>query len=171
MKSEAPLTALVSRLLQALRVELEAYGEMLALLDQQQESVMERAGDQVLQSAQAIDAQGRTLRAVRQQREALHVEVARAVQQAHEPSLVALLPWLPETQRVAVAALVRENNQLLVRVQQRARQNHVLLGRSLELMRSLLHSLQPASTPTTYTGQGTVLASALATTPLCDAVV
>ncbi len=44
-------------------------------------------------------------------------------------------------------ALVQENNELLVRVQQRARQNHLLLLRSLELMQKLINSLFPGSRP------------------------
>ena len=47
-----------------------------------------------------------------------------------------------------------ENNELLVRVQQRARQNHLLLSRSLELMQGLLNSLFPASETRVYNGQG-----------------
>ena len=51
-------------------------------------------------------------------------------------------------------ALVDENNELLVRVQQRARQNHLLLSRSVELMQGLLNSLLPGRETRVYNGQG-----------------
>ena len=44
-------------------------------------------------------------------------------------------------------ALVRENNELLVRVQQRARQNHLLLSHCVELMQQLINSIFPVSPP------------------------
>ena len=40
----------------------------------------------------------------------------------------------------SVQALVEENNELLIRVQQRARQNHLLLSHAVELMQHLINS-------------------------------
>jgi flagellar biosynthesis/type III secretory pathway chaperone len=61
-----------------------------------------------------------------------------------------LLPLLPENQRFALAALVRENNDLMTRVQQRMRQNHLLLSRSLDLMQRFMNTLLPSTEPATY---------------------
>jgi flagellar biosynthesis/type III secretory pathway chaperone len=69
-----------------------------------------------------------------------------------------------------VEALVRENNELLIRVQQRARQNHLLLSRSLELMQQFIHALVPASLPTTYDGAGQVSSAHRPNQPLYEAV-
>jgi flagellar biosynthesis/type III secretory pathway chaperone len=67
-------------------------------------------------------------------------------------------------------ALVQENNELLVRVQQRARQNHLLLSRIVELMQRFLGTLFPDSPPTTYNDTGHVLAAGVAQRSLYDAV-
>jgi len=58
-------------------------------------------------------------------------------------TFASLVPQLPPDYRPLVGALVEENNHLLVRVQQRARQNHLLLSRSLEMMQSFLNTLMP----------------------------
>lgn len=86
------------------------------------------------------------------------------------PDFAALVPLLPEVYRAAVSELVRENNDLLVRVQQRARQNHLLLSRSLELMQRFVHSLAPTAPPTTYTGQGIMQANPTPSLPIYEAV-
>ena len=69
-----------------------------------------------------------------------------------------IIPNLPADFRPLLGALVQENNELLMRVHHRSRQNHVLLCRSLELMSRLLGSLLPGG-GTVYTGKGDVLGS------------
>jgi flagellar biosynthesis/type III secretory pathway chaperone len=49
---------------------------------------------------------------------------------------------------------VQENNELLVRVQQRARQNHLLLSRAVDLMQRFINTLTPTPPPTTYNDIG-----------------
>jgi flagellar biosynthesis/type III secretory pathway chaperone len=82
--------------------------------------------------------------------------LAQVLNQTEDGAFETLLPLLPETHRFAVSTLVRENNDLLTRVQQRARQNHLLLSRSLELMQRFLGALMPGGQPTIYNGEGNV---------------
>ena len=51
-------------------------------------------------------------------------------------------------------ALVDENNELLMRVRRRARQNHLMLRRSVELMQELLNTLLPSRQNSVYDGNG-----------------
>jgi flagellar biosynthesis/type III secretory pathway chaperone len=148
------MTALLSRLLDALRHELQQYGEILALLDQQREFVMARSGDQVLQSVANINEQTARIQGAREQRLTCQRELAQALGQREDAAFEMLVPLLPESHRFAVSSLVRENNDLLARVQQRARQNHLLLSRSLELMQRFLGALMPGGQPTIYNGEG-----------------
>lgn len=154
MKASPNLTNLLPRLIELLRHELHQYGEMLALLDQQQESVMARSAEDVLQSVLAINEQMDRIQNARQQRGVCQDEIAAAVKQPQDPTFASLIPHLPESYRAAVSALVRENNELLVRVQQRARQNHLLLSRSVELMQRFISSLTPTAPPVTYNEAG-----------------
>lgn len=154
MKGDSPVSALVSRLIDLLRAELHEYGEMLAQLDQQQESVMARAADDVLRSVASINEQMGRIQAARQQREACQSETACLLNKPDDPMFQSVIPLLPEKFQVAVASLVRENNELLARVQRRAQQNHLLLTRSLQMMQQVINSLLPATPPTIYNGDG-----------------
>ena len=79
-------------------------------------------------------------------------------------------PLVPAEYRPLLDALVRENNQLLFRVQQRARQNHLLLSRSLELMQRFLSTLFPTRDNQVYNDHGTRPIWAPTLRPLYEAV-
>ena len=140
----------------ALRDELEQYGEMLALLDRQHQQVIARAADEVFQSIGLIKSQGIAIQNARSQREEWRAILARSLNLRDDISFADLIPYMPKDYQPLVRALVTENNALLVRVRQRARQNHLLLSRSLELMQSLINSLFPGREVRTYTDQGTM---------------
>ena len=160
----------IQKLIHALREELQQYGEMLALLDRQQEQVIARAADDVFQSINIIQSQAEAIHAARAQREDCRRRVARHSAQAEDTTLGDLMRQMPTDYRPLVKALVDENNALLVRVQQRVRQNHLLLSRSVELMREFLNNFFPAREIRVYNGQGGTPRRILATTHLYDAV-
>jgi flagellar biosynthesis/type III secretory pathway chaperone len=143
-------------LVAALRAELTQYGELLALLDQQQEQVMAREADETLRLAAAINHQSGLVREAREHREQCRRQLARALGLPGDPTLTGLLPHLPEEYQLLIQALVDENNRLLVRVQQRARQNHLLLARTVELMRKFIESLFPTGSTPVYDQSGRV---------------
>lgn len=150
------MTEGIKKLINALRDELKEYGEMLALLDRQQHSVIERAAADVFQSVGLIQRQGITIRDTRKHREECARDVARELLQEPDAGFGVLIPLLPPDYRPLTKALVDENNELLVRVQQRARQNHLLLSRSVELMQGLLDSLLPSRETRVYNGRGSM---------------
>jgi flagellar biosynthesis/type III secretory pathway chaperone len=156
-------------LVAALRGELTQYGELLALLDQQQEQVMAREADETLRLAAAINHQSGLVRQAREHRDQCRRQLARALGQRDEATVTELLPHLPEEYQLLVQALLEENNRLLVRVQQRARQNHLLLARTVELMRKFIESLLPSGGPPVYDQSGRV-GSGLPGTSLYEAV-
>jgi uncharacterized membrane-anchored protein YhcB (DUF1043 family) len=160
-----PLHALI----EALRQELQQYGEMLARLDLQQESIMRRAADDVLVSVTAIQEQGAVIQQARHLREDRQRELAGHFRQPAKATLAQLTERIPADYQPLVRALVDENNQLLVRVQQRARQNHLLLSRSLELMRNLLRTLLPTGQGAVYDDSGNSLGRSLPDRALYDA--
>ncbi|MBP9901823.1 MAG: flagellar export chaperone FlgN [Verrucomicrobiota bacterium] len=147
----------LQNLIESLREELQQYGEMLARLDQQQDLVTRRVPDDLLQSTAEVESQSRIIQNARQLRLQWQREVARALRLPADAPFTEITPLLPENYRPLMAALVQENNELLARVQQRSRQNHVLLSRSLELMSGLIRSLIPGGSPV-YTGAGTLRA-------------
>ena len=157
-------------LIGALRDELQQYGEMLALLDRQQEQVKARSAGEIFQSISLIQAQAAAIQSARAKREQCRGAAAQSCQQPENAPFAILIPCLPADYRPLVAALVDENNHLLVRVRQRARQNHVLLRRSVELMRELLRTLFPARQTSVYNGNGHKRAPALISRSIYNAV-
>jgi flagellar biosynthesis/type III secretory pathway chaperone len=144
----------LAKLIDALREELQSYGSLLALLDQQQESVFSRAAEALHISVGAIHEQAGVLHAARLLRDTCRQEVALALQLPGDAPFGLLIPLVPMDYQPLLQALVQENNELLVRVQQRARQNHLLLSRSVDLMQQFIGSLLPGRETFTYTGVG-----------------
>jgi len=150
------MTQGLEELIQSLREELQSYGEMLARLDEQQEQVMNRSPDELLQCTAAMESQSYAIQEARRFRESKQRAVALGLELGGEAGLGEIMARVPADYRPLLGALVQENNELLVRVHQRSRQNHILLCRSMELMSRLLGSLLPGSS-TVYTERGDVL--------------
>lgn len=161
---------LLSNLIEALREELKQYGEMLALLDHQQQLVMRRQVAELPDNVNSVNSQAGVIAAARQEREQRRRHIARALEIAETSGFSILIPLLPADYRPLVDALVRENNELLVRVQQRARQNHLMLSHCVELMQQLINSIFPNVSPTTYDGSGHVPMPSVPPQPLYQAV-
>jgi flagellar biosynthesis/type III secretory pathway chaperone len=148
------MTESIQNLVNALRDELQEYGGMLALLDRQQQSIIARDADTVFQSIGFVQRQVATISDARARREACAGIVAQELGREKDASFAVLIPLLPPAYRPLVKALVDENNELLIRLQQRARQTHLLLSRSVELMQGLLDSLIPSRETRVYNGRG-----------------
>jgi flagellar biosynthesis/type III secretory pathway chaperone len=161
---------LLKNLVSSLREELQQYGEMLALLDQQQELVVSRATDELFQTVFAIQSQAGLLQRTRQERERCRQALAQHCQMPESTAFADLMPRLLPDYQPQLEALVQENNELLMRVQQRARQNQLLLSRSVELMQQFIGSLLPSRQTVVYTGQGDKCQYALPNPPLYEAV-
>lgn len=150
------MTEKLQQLVQALREELQQYGEILALLEQQQEIITSRAAPQLVEVVQAINRQMVIIRQARDARTVRQGELAGLLQMNETSTLTELSRFLPSDYRLLVGALIEENNNLLTRVRQRVRQNHLLLARSVELMQRLLDSLLSTTRTTMYDDSGQV---------------
>jgi hypothetical protein len=156
----------VEKLIQALREELQQYGEMLAQLDAQQEQILRRAVDDLPVSYAEISAQGEVIRAAREAREEMRREIARGLRIEAGSHFQEIIPLLPADYRPLLSALVDENNRLLIRIHQRVRQNHMLLMRSVELMVNFMSGLVPNAQPAVYGASGIGLAQGPSTSAL-----
>jgi flagellar biosynthesis/type III secretory pathway chaperone len=157
-------------LIDALRDELQHYGGLLALLDQQQELVVARAADDILDSVAAINLESSSIQVARQHREVCQRRLARELGLPEDALFSELTGGVPPDYRPLLTALAEENNSLLIRAQQRARQNHLLLTRSMELMQRLISTLLPVDRSTMYGERGALFAPALPARPLYEAV-
>jgi flagellar biosynthesis/type III secretory pathway chaperone len=150
------MTENIANLVSALRQELEQYGEMVVLLERQQQQIGARCADEVYQSIGPVKRQGLAIQKARSHREECRAQLAQTLQRARDASFAELISLLPADCQPLLCGLVRENNELLARVRQRARQNHLCLSRSIELMQALLNSLFPSRISRIYNGQGTM---------------
>lgn len=146
---------LVQNFVESLREELKQYGELLALLEAQQQQVIRQSAHELVETVAAINAQGEAIRAARLERAQRQRELSQAAGLPAEERIGGLLPVLPSVYRPLIEALVEENNELLVQVRQRARQNHLLLSRAVELMEKFISSFCALGAPT-YTQAGAI---------------
>lgn len=147
----------LDRLVEALREELAQYGSMLALFERQQDELVRRETDQILATAAQIQAQGGVIQGAREHRVRRYLDLAESMSVAPDGQLSVLLEALPMGRRGQVKALLDENNRLLRRIQQLARQNHLVLKHSLDHLTSFIHTLMGAQHQTlVYDGGGSV---------------
>jgi hypothetical protein len=142
---ERAMTALLQTFIEALRNELQQFGEMLALLDQHHQLAQQPRGDETQASAAVIHAQRAIMQRAREQRQAGQRRLACGLNQPECATFAQLLPLLPTAYQPLLTALVQENHELLQRIEQRAQHNQGLLQRSLDRMRDLIDTLPPAA--------------------------
>ena len=150
------MTDFVEKLVSALREELQQYGEMLARLDDQQELVMRRAAGAVLESVPLVQSQSALVTQSREVRFASMKALCNMLNLAPETAFKDLLPSVPASYRPLLEALVEENNEMLQRIHQRVRQNHVLLSRTIDSMQHVINSLGIHRPTAVYNDNGNV---------------
>jgi flagellar biosynthesis/type III secretory pathway chaperone len=114
------------------------------------------------QSGAIADARARRIEAMR--------ELCREVRISEDSSFSQLIAVLPHNYQLLVQALVNENNELLVRVQQRVRQNHMLLTRTIESMQGVINSLASHRHTPVYSEKGKMNALPVSAPSLYEAV-
>src|SRR5258706_14486012 len=164
------MTEAVEKLVAALREELQHYGEMLALLDQQQESAINRRADEMFAATTAIQNQAGVMQVARRAREQCQRSLPRELCVVETSTFVEIIPLLPADYRPLMQSLLYENNSHLQRVQQRARQNHLVLSRSVEVMQQFLGTLFPSRETQVYNEHGGRQSHALPAPPLYEAI-
>lgn len=158
-------------LVAALRDELRQYGALLGLLEQQQTFIIERRTHDLLEAIDAVNAQAIAVESARHAREGCRRNLAVVLGLPEPATFSAMLPGLSVAGRTMVQALVDENNLLLGRIQQRARQNQLLLRRALDLMQQFMERLFPSVGSTGYDGTGRRMEPATALRRVYEAVV
>lgn len=147
------MTATLQPLIDSLRNELQQYGEMLALLEAQQDSVACAGASSVLTSISAVEAQGSALEMSRRAREKAQRQLAWSLRRPENETFEQLLPLLADDYRPLLSALVQEINQLLQRVRDRARCNYDQLRHAVELMDRFLQSFSPEALSARSSGE------------------
>ena len=144
----------LDKLVGNLREELIQYGELLSLLEQQQEMIVNRSADGLMQNLTSIHAQMAEIAKARSCREQCREDAPELHGLDGELPIKEMYSSFPVEYQSLVQALVDEVNELLIKANQRLRQNHLLLSRSLEFMQKLIQSLFPTQAGQTYDQSG-----------------
>ena len=139
---------------EALRDELQEYGGLLNLFEDQQAAILQRRPEVVLEVTASIEEQLKTINELRNHREELVRKSSRTVQTTSDGLVREVISYFPEAVRSLANALVDEVNNLLIRTKRRARQNQMLLVRSIEVSQAILRMLDPGIVSTTYSRKG-----------------
>ena len=135
----------LNNLISALREELTQYGEVLALMQEQQELIINRSANDLLLNLNAVNEQMERVAATRQQRELCRQQLVASLGGTDETTFREMTVMLPAEVQPLLDALVQEINQLLQNIQKWLRQNHMLLKRSLDLMQTIMKNMFPSS--------------------------
>ena len=136
------------QIIEALRAELQEYGGLLNLFDEQQDAILNRKADLVTEIEPTIEAQLAILRTRRSQRESLVSALT------PDTTLLQAILHFPQAMRPLVEALATEVNRLIAKVRRRAQQNQMLLARTIELTQELCEKLRPGTVTRTYSPNG-----------------
>ena len=154
--TQREMKPVLEELIQILREELTQYGELLRLLEQQLELIVSRSAEGLFENLAAINSHIPVIAETRQKRDLLRRELAGTFGLSATASFRLLIQSSPEDYRPLLDALVTEINDLLGRAQQRLRQNHILLRRSIDLMQQMITSLFPTAIGRTYNQAGAI---------------
>jgi flagellar biosynthesis/type III secretory pathway chaperone len=150
------MTMHCDNLIEALRAEVQEYGELLSLFNDQQAAILDRDPSTVLVIQDTIKAQLSNIGACRKRREAAAKELALSIGEEVGSSVKQLIEKCEETVRPLLSALIYEVNQLISKTRRRGHQNQMLLARSIEVSQQILERLNPGGITKTYSRRGQI---------------
>jgi hypothetical protein len=140
----------------ALRSELQEYGGMLGLLQEQQEAILRGEPGAFLDIGEALNAQIALVGVRRAHREEVVRAFAASAQQPASTSLANLVIYMPAAAAGMIRALIAEINALIDRTQRRLRQNHLLLARCVSAAQQAVSTAGGSETVSAYGPAGAV---------------
>ena len=140
----------------ALRVELQEYGGLISLLDEQRRRILGRNTEGLLERNNDIDTQLESVRKLKNEREILTRSLVCECNLTDVESVSDIIPHVPDPIQPLLQELVDRINDLLIKIQRKAGQNRMLLLRAHEITEQIMRSLQPHSVTKTYNRRGTI---------------
>lgn len=133
-----------TRLAELLRGEVEGYGRLFRLLEEQRGHLLKQRMEELLESVEQMNALTEELRARKEEREGLVDQLwSQAQLEDTVPSIKALLDRMPPASEPMLRELLTEVNRLVGQSRQHLQRNHMLLRRSHEIGQRFLRFLNP----------------------------
>ncbi len=143
-------------LVDLLRKEVQEYGALFNLLDTQQKEIFNRQAELVLTINEEVESYMLDMGVLRERREECVRDMAMRIGCNTELSLSKMLNFFPEFIRPLLQALIDEINHMIERTRRKARQNFLLLSRTMELSQETVSALSPDNYTKTYGRKGRV---------------
>ena len=153
-------------LLELLRTELQEYGGLIGLLNAQQQSILNRKSDSLIEINQSVQTQMEASQILQKRRQGFVSHLARNFGRSEQSTLSELLPHMPDVTQPMFESIIEEINSLISNVRRKVSQNQRLLSRLLEVTDHILSAANPSSFPQTYSKHGKVGSYASASSTL-----
>lgn len=153
-KDRADIIESINALIEALRNELQQYGEMLAILEKHQNNILDSNTSQILSDLSTITYQNEVIKNARIATERAKSSLCEKLNISANSTYQETVAHLPYEYQLLINALIEENNYLVSRIQNRVKQNHLLLKRSIEIIQQIIKEFVPGFSPSTYTSNG-----------------
>jgi flagellar biosynthesis/type III secretory pathway chaperone len=143
-------------LLGLLRDELQEYGSLLGLLSAQQQNILDRRPEALLEINQTVQTQMEASQMLQNRRQGFVETLAGSMGASKDSSLSDLIPHFPDVTQPMFQSLVEEINNLISKIRSKIEQNQRLLSRLSEVTEQILSIADPASHSKTYSRSGSV---------------
>lgn len=143
-------------LLGLLRDELQEYGSLLGLLSAQQQNILDRRPESLLEINQSVQTQMEASQILQRRRQGFVTSLADSFGVSSESNLTELIPHFPDVTRPMFESLVEEINNLISKVRSKIEQNQRLLSRLSEVTEQILSVTNPSAHSKTYSRTGNV---------------
>jgi len=141
-------------LLGLLRDELQEYGGLIGLLSAQQQSILNRKPESLMELNQSVQTQMEASQILHSRRKGFVSTLAEKFGEPKSSTLSELVDHFPDVTKPMFYSLIEEINNLILQVRKKIEQNQRLLMRLSEVTDQILSVTDPASQTKTYNRKG-----------------
>ena len=143
-------------LLSLLRDELQEYGGLVGLLNAQQQSILDRRTESLMEINQSVQTQMEAGQILQKRRQGFVTSLANSLGEPSDSSLNQLVEHFPVVTQPMFQSIIEEINKLISQIRYRISQNQRILARLSEVTDQLLSVTDPKSHSKTYNRSGDV---------------
>ena len=143
-------------LLGLLRDELQEYGGLIGLLNAQQQSILNRRPDSLLEINQSVQTQLEASQILHRKRTGYVSDLAETFGEPDSSTLSELVSYFPDVTQPMFQSIIDEINSLISQVRNKIEQNQRLLRRLTEVTDQLLSMADPSSSSKVYDSKGSL---------------
>jgi flagellar biosynthesis/type III secretory pathway chaperone len=141
-------------LLGLLRDELQEYGGLVGLLNAQQQSILNRRPNSLLEINQSVQTQMEASQMLQRRRQGFVSSIASSFGESDESTLSELVPHFPDVTQPMFQSIIEEINNLISQIRRKIEQNQRLLVRLTEVTDQILMVSDPTGHSKTYDKSG-----------------